>query len=284
MIEGLAVLDAHIHLDPAGDPKGAVQRFLKAGGSHLLIIHKPYHHIKENSIEAYRRSFDVTLKMRDLAIENGAEAECVIGPYPGSLPHLVKDMGLEEASNLQMEALDHAFSLVDEGKALGIGEVGRIHFPVEDEIQIRSDSIMEASMQGAAQRNCPVILHTDSPGTNPDLFRHIVNISDRSGMDRKKVVKHYSGWEAAEPSVGLGISISMQARKNNMEQALKRNLDFLLETDFIDDPNRPNVVMPPDTVPKKIRWAYKRGFLTKEKHEKLMVDLPEKVLGMETGT
>jgi TatD-related deoxyribonuclease len=280
MIEGLPVLDAHIHLDPNGDPESAVERFLRAGGSHLLIIHKPYHHIKEIDMDSFVRSYDTTIEMMDRANRAGAVSNCVVGPYPGSLPHLMKNIGSDVAFELYLEALDLAFSYVDEGKAIGIGEVGRVHFQVDEEVQRSCDRILEEAMKGCKKRNCPVILHTESPRDNHDLYSHLVNIADRCSLERWRVIKHYSGWEAADPDIGLGLSVTMQARKNNIEEALKRGFEFLLETDFIDDPRRPNVVMPPDTVPKKITWTYNKGLMDEETHHRLMVDLPEKVLGL----
>lgn len=282
MIKGLPVLDAHIHLDPKGTPVEAVTRFKEAGGSHLIVVHKPYHHLSETTSEEYERSFQTTIEMCDLARRNDILAWCVVGPYPGSLPYLAKKVGLEEAESIQMTALETAFDLVDEGTVLGIGEVGRVHFRVDDETQNACDRILKKAMTGASVRTCPVILHTESHGDNPDLYRHIAELADLAGLPRHRVVKHYSGWEGAVPEIGLGISISMQARKKNIEVALEKGLDFLLETDYIDEKERPDVVMPPDTVPKKISWAYRKGIIDREIHLRLMVDIPRDVLGIET--
>lgn len=282
MIQGLPVLDAHIHLDPKGAPIAAVTRFKEAGGSHIIVVHKPYHHLIEMTSKDYERSFQTTIEMCDLARKNDVLAWCVVGPYPGSLPYLAKEVGLEEAERIQMTSLEIAFDLVDEGRVLGIGEVGRIHFRVDDETQDACDRILKKSMAGASSRCCPVILHTESPRDNPDLYRHIAELADLSGLPRYRVVKHYSGWEGAVPEMGLGISVSMQARKKNLEMALEKDLDFLLETDYIDESERPDVVMPPDTVPKKISWAYRKGIIDQDIHRRLMVDIPWDVLGIDT--
>lgn len=280
MIEGLPVMDAHIHLDPGGTPKEAVKRFVSAGGTHLLIIHKPYHHIRENDLDAFRRGFETTISMSDLARENGVKAWCVIGPYPGGLPYLAKKVGLEKAKATFLEALDVAFRMIDEGRAIGIGEIGRVHFPVEEAIQNACDDILLEAMKGSRIRNCPVILHTESISQNPVLFDHLTDMADRTGFPRKRLIKHYAGWEEGTDEVGKGVSISMQARKKNMEKALELGLDVLLETDYIDEKERPDVVMPPDTVPKKISWAYRKGLMDKKRHERLMVDVPEETLGI----
>ena len=274
-------MDAHIHLDPMGSNREAVRRFKNAGGTHLIIVHKPYHHIPENDLGSYKRSFRTTIEMTEIARNEGVEAYCVIGPYPGSLPHQANTMGLEEAFELQLRAIQHAFDLIDEGYALGVGEVGRVHFKVEEEIMSKCDEILMTVFKGSKERNCPVVLHTESPRDNPDLFRHLSSMVGSASMTKHRVIKHYSGWESADPSKNMGLSVSMQARRSNLEKALSNDFDFLLETDFIDENDRPNVVMPPDTVPKKIEWAYRKDLLDSEKHHHLMVDLPKKILGID---
>ena len=55
-----------------------------------------------------------------------------------------------------------------------------------------------------------------------------------------------------------------------------------IEVDYIDESERPDVVMPPDTVPKKITWAYRKGIIDRDIHRRLMVDIPRDVLGIDT--
>jgi TatD-related deoxyribonuclease len=281
MIEGLPVLDAHIHLDPKGEAEKAVLRFLESGGTHLLIVHKPYHHLEILDIEGYERSFEVTMDMCRKANETGIKAWCVIGPYPGELPYLAGKMGLEKAEKLHMDALSRALLHVENGDALGIGEIGRVHFPVKEEVQGSCDRILEHALGSAKDLDCPVVLHTESYHSNPGLMDHLARIIDRSGIPRHRVIKHYSGPDLIEPSANLGISISLQCKRDTMRALLGSDHDHLLETDYIDDIQRPNVVMPPDTVPKKIRWAYEQGLLENSRHKRLMVELPRKVLGVD---
>lgn len=282
MDKDLPIMDAHIHLDPKGAPKEAVSRFLSKGGTHLMIIHKPYHHIDVHDLSGYLRSFDITVEMTELARREGCEAWCFIGPYPGELPYLAEKIGFEEAVGLQREALGSAFSYVEEGRALGIGEVGRIHFPVEERFQLACDKLLSEVFKGARRIDCPVVLHTESYHSNPDLMRHLASLIDKASLSRKRVVKHFSGADLIRPEENLGISLSLQCRKETMKQVLSSEHDHLWETDFVDDPRRPNVVMPPDMVPKKIKWAYDQGLIDEERHARMMIDLPREILGVET--
>jgi TatD-related deoxyribonuclease len=278
----LPILDAHIHLDPKGTPKEAVRRFLSRGGTHLLIVHKPYHHINIKTLEDYISSFDTTVEMCKLANDEGCRAWCVIGPYPGELPHLAEKIGFDEAVELQIKALEVAFDYIENGKALGIGEVGRIHFPVENKFQDACDTMLLRVFKGAARVGCPSILHTESYHSNPNLMKHLSSIIEKTSLSKKMVVKHYSGPDLIYPDDNLGISLSLQCRKDTVKQVFASPYDHLWETDYIDDPRRPNVVMPPDMVPKKIIWAHEQGLLDDERHARSMIDLPRKVLGIET--
>lgn len=283
MKEKLPILDAHIHLDPNGAPKEAVKRFLAAGGTHLMIVHKPYHHIEVLNIDAYIRSFETTIKMCKLSNDLGCISWCFIGPYPGELPDLANRIGFQEAVNLQNQALDIAIGLVEEGRAHGIGEVGRIHFPMEEKFQDACDDILVRSFQGAGSIDCPVVLHTESFFSNPNLMNHLSSLIDRTPIKKERVVKHYSGPDLINPEKNLGISLSLQCRRETLKLVLSTEFDHLWETDYIDDPRRPNVVMPPDTVPKKMNWAYSQGLLDPIRHAKMMIDIPKSILGIDTN-
>jgi TatD-related deoxyribonuclease len=283
MREKLPILDAHIHLDPKGAPKDAVKRFLSKGGTHLIIIHKPYHHIENLNIEGYIKSFETTVEMCRLSNDLGCRSWCFLGPYPGELPFLAERIGLKEAVDLQKRALDIAYEFVKEGKALGIGEVGRIHFPVNEGLQEICDDILLRAFEGAKTNDCPVVLHTESFYSNPHLMLHLSSLIDRTGLRREKVIKHYSGPDLIPPGNNQGISLSLQCRRETLKMLLSSDFDHLLETDYIDDPRRPNVVMPPDTVPKKIEWAYSQGIIDPARHARLMIDLPKRIMDIETN-
>lgn len=280
----LPILDSHIHLDPRGDPDGAVRRFRSEGGTHLIIVHKPYDSIPVANIDDYRRSFDQTIKMARKANDGGVSAVCVVGPYPGELPHLADRMGLEAAADLQRGAIDAAVDLVERGEAVGLGEIGRVHFPVSSEIQDACDSLLEYALSRCREVDCPAVLHTDSPADNPTLMDHLAEITDRAGMPRYRVVKHYSSGDMVDPVFNKGLTVSVLSSRKNIKAGLQYGTGFLLETDYIDIPDRPDVVMPPDTVPKKIKWAYRTGLIDESIHAKMMIDLPERVFGIDMSS
>jgi TatD-related deoxyribonuclease len=54
----------------------------------------------------------------------------------------------------------------------------------------------------------------------------------------------------------------------------------MMETDFIDDPDRPGAVLGPKTVPKRSRWLREQGY--EEALERAHVRTPQQVYGIDT--
>ncbi|MCK5773360.1 MAG: TatD family hydrolase [Thermoplasmata archaeon] len=271
-----------MHLDPHGPSRESIVAFKKRGGTHLIVVHKPYSDIPISSLDDYRRSYQQTVDLTDKARSLGVTAWCLLGPYPVELVRMAKEHGLEMAMEIQLGAVELALELVDDGSALGVGEVGRVHFPVDDEVQNACDEVMLSAFRGCRTRSCPVQLHTESLRDNPDLMAHIAGLADEAGMPRQRVIKHYSGHSMIHPGVNHGLSASVQANRKNLKEVFTNRALVLLETDYIDDPLRPGFVMPLDTIPKKMEWGYRTGLMDDEYHRRLMVDLPDRVLGIDT--
>ncbi len=281
-MDALPVLDSHIHLDPEGDPNRAVQRFIDAGGTHLIIVHKPYSKGPVLDIGSYGMAFKTTVRMKELASSLGVKAYCVVGPYPGELPHQIEALGTDKALELQLSAVGLAMDMLDSGEILGIGEIGRVHFPVASEVQDLCDKVLRKAMEGASKRKAPVVLHTESKASNENLIQHLADLCDRAGLDRKMAIKHYSDPSTVRSAFDQGLSASMLCRKDSLKEVLAARTYPLLETDFIDDPLRQDVVLPPDSVPKKVRWARDTGLLDDDVQYELMVSVPKKAYGIDT--
>ena len=107
---------------------------------------------------------------------------------------------------------------------------------------------MEHAMILAKELGCALQLHTEE--TREKGLREIKEMMKRSGIPPDRTVKHYASpplkeFERAE------IYPSIIAREKNIEEALQNGTRFMMETDYIDDPNHPGVVLGPRTVPKR---------------------------------
>ena len=62
----------------------------------------------------------------------------------------------------------------------------------------------------------------------------------------------------------------------DVAEALKGGTNFMLETDYIDDPQRPGAVLGPATVPKKTRAWIEKNVMTEEQAWVVHKDVPER--------
>ncbi|MHC1710519.1 MAG: TatD family hydrolase [Methanomassiliicoccales archaeon] len=250
------VLDNHVHLQPNGRNVEAVKDFLKAGGTHLIVSHMPYHETPVRSADDFRKAYDITLRMTDLARSAGAIAFCTVGPYPVQLLELTETMPLGEAVEVMKGGMDLAARLVRERKAIALGEIGRPHFPVSEEIMAASNDILSYGMSLAKECSCPVVIHAES--ATPASMENLARMADKVGLPREKAVKHYCG-PLVTPEENNGVFPSVLATRGMVQEALSKGDRFLLETDFMDDLSRPGAVLAITTVPKRMRQLVERN-------------------------
>jgi TatD-related deoxyribonuclease len=272
------ILDNHMHLRPDGDNVEAVKKFCKAGGTHLILAHIPYRDIPIKGEGSYREAFARTLEMAD-KVRNETEAVVyvTVGPYPVDLVHMVENMSLEDAKEIMLKGMDLAAGLVEDGAVVAIGEIGRPHFPVTDEIVQASNEILKHGMHMAKEVGCAVVLHTES--ATPETFKELAEMADSVGMDREKVVKHFCP-PVVDVDNNHGLFPSVLATKKNISAAVPQGNRFLMETDYIDDPRRPGAVLGPATVPKTTRSLLQDGLLTEEDILHIHKANPEEVYGI----
>ena len=124
--------------------------------------------------------------------ETDVKAFAVVGAHPAELSRRVKEgLDLEKGEEIMRAALETAQKLVLDGRAVGIGEVGRPHYEVStEELQVHN-RLIQYAMELAKDANCPVQLHTETSG--PAEFKEFAKMADKAGLERSQVIKHFSG-------------------------------------------------------------------------------------------
>ena len=272
------ILDNHAHLEPLlGRNIEAVRDFERAGGTHIIISHLPYDHLRVSAAEDFRKGFDETVRLTGrVGSETGVKAFATVGPYPVELLHLEKRFGLERAKDIMMKGMDIAAEFVREGRALAIGEVGRPHFPVSDEELSASNEVMSYAMSLGKGLGCAVVLHTES--ATPDSMRELAGMADRAGLPRWRLVKHYCPPLVLEEE-NHGLMPSVLAGKDAVREALRKGTRFMMETDFLDDPRRPGAVLDIKTVPRRTITMMERGLMTEEQARTIHEENPKRTYG-----
>ncbi len=274
MAQRLPIFDNHIHFRPEFKGVEGAKAFEKAGGTALLLTHSPYEDIPINHGADYEMAYRKTLAMAD-AIRAGTSLKVFValGPYPVECLHLKEVLGFEGAVAAMRQGIDLASRYVAQGKAVAIGEVGRPHFPVGPDVMQACNSVIEYAMQTAKRLGCAVILHAEDP--TPDIFAEFAAMATKAGLDKNRVVKHHST-PLTRPEENHGLVPSILAKEELVTEALKGGPNFMLETDYIDDPQRPGAVLGPATVPKKTRSWIGKGLLSEDQAWRIHKEIPER--------
>jgi len=246
---GLPVVDHHCHLSPHGDGVRAVERFRAAGGTHIFLATQNYEGTVPLSIDAYARQFETTGRLAERVFsEVGVRAYPVVAPYPIDMVGASARLGPSAALELHRAALDLAGRWVREKKAVALGEVGRPHFEVPPDVAAIVEQAFRHALEVARDADCPVVVH--SADLSPAGFVELADRAREAGLRSERVVKHYARSRVAESSRGAVVP-SYLARRELVREVVGTPGPWFLETDFLDDPKRPGVVLDLATVPRR---------------------------------
>ncbi len=275
MIDDRPVLDDHLHLDP-DNHRGidAVRDFARVGGTHLLVVNKPSWHlgVEAETGDDFREVFERTIEIVEAASsELEGRAWPVLGVHPGLISRLVdeREFSPEEARDLMRAGIDVAAEYVEAGEALAL-KSGRPHYEVDDDVWAASNAVMRRAFAHGAELECAVQLHAEAS----EDMTEVADWAAEAGMEPHRVVKHYASGRLAGPTP------SVMSDKERLETAAERGEPFLMETDYIDDPDRPGAVLGPKTVPRRVRWLLENGH--DEAVEIAHVETPKTVYGIDT--
>jgi TatD-related deoxyribonuclease len=269
------VLDDHMHLDPlVGRGVEAAAEFADNGGTHLLVVNKPSWHLLDTlpaGPDDFREVFDLTVDIVDEASDAlPGRAWPVLGVHPALVSQLVDDgHDPESARDLMQAGLDVAAEYVADGPALAL-KSGRPHYEVSDTVWDASNAVMKHGFDLAAETGCAIQLHTEGG----EDFTRVAEWAEDRGLPAERVVKHFSGGRLEGPTR------SVIANKDDLTAAIEAGGPFMMETDYIDDPDRPGAVLGPKTVPRRVRWLREEGH--DEAIHRAHVETPAAVYGIDT--
>lgn len=256
--------DNHMHIDPInGEGIAAVKKFEHAGGRFLFLVCKMTDdwNLKLN-LDGFEKLFDSTIRLsEEINDSTGVTSFPVIGIHPAEFARMCERTSIAKALDVAKTALDAAGIRIEEGKAVAIGEVGRPHYEVKEEILDASNELMTYAFEIARDLDCAVQLHTETVGK--EELREFGALAESAGLDKERVIKHYSPplILAAEEA---GIFPSLVASEENIKNAIQEGNRFLLESDYIDELKRPGAVVGPKSVPRVSLKLLSEGFLTED--------------------
>ena len=190
-MENITITDNHIHVDPLNGegPLEVAKKFQRAGGNVMIIPNKPTWTVGKSC--NFEEAMELVIQYVSQINENtDVRAFAVVGAHPAELSRRVENgMKLSMAEKMMKGTLESAQKLVIEGKAIGIGEIGRPHYEVSpEELEIHNRLILYA-MELAADADCAVQLHTESAGE--EQFLEFAEMADKAGLDRNEGYKTF---------------------------------------------------------------------------------------------
>lgn len=279
-MEDIPVTDNHIHVDPINGegPVEIAKKFLRSGGKFMIVPNKPTWTVSDSC--TYQEAMELVVKYVDeINTITPAKAFAVVGVHPAELSRRLKaGMDIEKAEIDMKSALENAQKLVIEGKAFGIGEIGRPHYEVNTEELDVHNRLITYAMQLAKEAECPVQLHTENAG--PEQFLEFAKMAEEVGLPKHRVIKHFSGPMVLEKE-NHGLTPSLIATRDVVKDGLKKGRNFLMETDYLDDKSRPGAVLGPKTVPRRTRELLNQGLLDLDDVHKIHVENIERVYGID---
>lgn len=289
-MEDIPVTDNHIHVDPihGEGPVAVATKFKRAGGSVMISPNKPTWTVGESC--TFKEAMELGIKYVDtINTETDIKAFAVVGAHPAELSRRVKEgLDLEKGEKIMRGALETAQKLVLDGRAVGIGEVGRPHYEVStEELQVHN-RLINYAMELAKDANCPVQLHTETSG--PAEFKEFAKMADEAGLKRSQVIKHFSGPMVLDEE-NHGLTPSLIATRDVVTEGVEKlhsklsngKLNFIMETDYMDDLSRPGAVLGPKTVPRRTRELLEKGIITEDEAYRIHVENVERIYHVDLG-
>ena len=247
------ILDQHMHLDRNNRFFEAINEFVISGGTAINLVHKPDFSNLPESPSDYRKAYQNTLQMAaEVRDKFGISVSVILGPHPVAWEHQIHTIGLEKSSSLHLQAVKIALEYISSGDAICLGEVGRPHYPVSDEIWTASNELLLEIMKLAAEAKTSIQLHVEDNGEK--TYSDLAILCDKAKLSRHLAIRHYAPANISEEFTH-GLSVTVSVGKDSISKIVETlpmsNSYWGMETDFLDDEKRPGAVLGPKTIPKR---------------------------------
>ncbi len=265
------VLDDHIHIDPRnGRGIDAIKDFKRSGGTHICLVTKPSWSldVHPSSGRDFAAVFDETLEIAKKIREEGIVVFPLLGVHPAEITVLTPRLTVEEATVVMKEGLDCAAGYVRDGRAVGL-KSGRPHYETTPEILSASNEILSHALTLGGELGCAVQIHAETGPCND-----VVEMAGSLGMDPSHIIKHFGSPETP-------LMPSLVAKHESIPDLCLEKRRFTMESDYMDENERPGAVMGPRSVPRQTTSLLQSGKITEEDIYRIHQETPEQVYGVE---
>lgn len=283
----IPIADGHAHVSPLGiGPKELSRKFKASGGWFIALVSLPPHYYglddtPDNLVRAVEMHAQLCSKVRD----EGLKVACVGGVHPATVDRIIKTSSGDPMKALEkvLRAVKEIIRMLERGEIDGLGEFGRPHYKTVPASFAANDVILVHVLTAARDLDAPVHLHLEEAGTLTvhaiDELAKLIGVSSLS-----KIIFHHSSIAMAKEALKRGYSATLTGRKEIIEKIKVEGVispGAMLESDYIDDPKRPGVVMYPWEISENIRRIYEEGIIDDNEIYVLNIESIKKVYGIE---
>lgn len=218
--------------------------------------------------EDFRPVFDETLAIAREIEAIGLTVFPVLGVHPAEITRLSERMPLAEAAGVMKGGLTLAARYVAEGKAVAL-KSGRPHYPAGPEVMEASNGVLLHALALAKDAGCALQIHAE---TGP--CADVAEMAAKVGIPVHRVVKHFG-----DPDTPL--TPSLIAKHEAIPDLARSGRAFTMESDYMDENERPGAVIGPKSVPRFTRRLLEEGKITQEQAYRIHADTPSSVYGVE---
>lgn len=238
------VFDNHMHLREDGFSISAAKEFEKSGGTAFNLVNLPNYSIPAK--DYYQNIYGSTLKMAErVRKETGIKVLVTIGPYPLDYVHFKETVC--DINQFVKNGIDLAIEIIENGEANALGEIGRPHFETDEITVSDANKLLEYAMERCSKSSIPIILHTED--LSADMYSGLAGMARSTGFNTDKLIKHHA--YPQDLALDNPLRKSILATRRNVREALVLGKEFFLETDYVDDREKPGKVIPADSVPRR---------------------------------
>ncbi len=272
--------DVHLHFNPVkGDGYKVFEKFHRAGGTGFVspVLTLRSYRISGYGREDFERAYRLHLEgVRYGRLEYPLRGYAALGWHPAEVATLAEERPEEEVLNIAETVCDLIEEFATEyEEVVAVGEVGHPHYPVPAEVKRVCHKVFVRFLELAKDLDLPVIYH--GPKASRKHYMRLYEYLKDVGFDSDKFVRHRAAPDVSAAR-NVGVWPSVPASRRSVREAAEHGPEFMLESDYLDDPRRPNAALPLRAVPKAARIL---RTIDPDLVSKVMIEIPERVFGVE---
>ena len=285
-MSGILVSDAHCHANPRGLGASEVAaRFRGAGGWFLALVSLPPHYYGfDLSIEGMLKAIDVHVKECESARRSGIKVACIAGLHPAVIDRLVKAVGTARADEV-LSRVDRVLKYLKElkrrGAIDGFGEFGRPHYKTLPESVVVNEVVLTKVFEIAEEVGGVIHLHLEQGGAL--TVRSVHMMLQGYSIEPRRVIFHHSTLKMITEASKYGYSATFTGRREVIKAVSRAciNAACMVESDYIDDPSRPGVVMYPWEIQQEVDSVLREASVSEDLINRILIDNVVKVYDVE---